>query len=82
LRHGTEQQQKQLPAVKRASIVAGNPPPVGANRRHSHHGYQDPHVQQRIPGAIFRLEALELSTGPCNASANCGNVEEECPWRP
>jgi len=74
LRHGTEQQQKQLPAVKRALIVAGDPPPVGANQRHSHHGNQDPHVQQRSPGAIFRLEVPGLSTGPCNAFANCGSV--------
>jgi hypothetical protein len=33
-----------------------------------------PHVQKRSPGAIFRLEVLGMSTGPSNASANCGNV--------
>jgi hypothetical protein len=33
-----------------------------------------PHVQQRSPSAIVRLQAPVLSTGPCNAFANCGNV--------
>jgi hypothetical protein len=41
-----------------------------------------PHVQQRGTGAIFRIEVLGLSIGPGNASANCGNDQEECPWRP
>jgi hypothetical protein len=80
LRYGTARQQQ--PAVKRASNVDGGPLPVGANQRHSHRSNQDPHIQQRSPGAIFRIEVLGLSTGPANASANCGNVEEECPWRP
>jgi hypothetical protein len=33
-----------------------------------------PHVQQRSPGVIFRLEVVGLSTGPCNAFANCDDV--------
>ena len=40
------------------------------------------HVQQRSPGAILRTKMLGLSTGPGNASAKSGNVQEECPWRP
>ena len=33
-----------------------------------------PHVQQRSPSVILRLEVLGLSTGRCNTLANHGNV--------